>query len=680
MSSQRRYPGATPFTSRQEKIFYGRDKDIEKLLTLILVERKILLYSKSGLGKTSLLEAGVLPKLPPNYIPVSIRLFAYKEGAETPVERVINALKPVVGDLDSRSNAVLDTLAGSDKSNKTLWYYFKKLQLPEPKTSADGPENIFLLFFDQFEELFSFPQKDIEEFKTQIYELTELKVPDRYAVLIANGRQNNQELFSRETISNLHKKIDIKTVFAIRSDRLSQLNALSDKLPGIQNVFHELQPLSAEQTRQAIINPASDPDPGFETPPFSFQEDAINKIIKELSDGGRQNIETTQLQIVCHRIEEIAAIKKSGGPVQITVEDLPEFKNIFLNFYFDSINKLPEEKRANANRLIEDELIRNKQRISLDQEICKEYLDEHELRTLVDTHLLRAERNTFGRLSFEISHDTLVEPILESQKKYLDELEKIRLENERKEELRKLKEQQEIETREREAEFKRLREEQQRKEKERQRKIKWQRTIIAIVSVFLLISLAMIYRVDELRKNAENAEEKARNAEKEAVEAREDLIESEYSRNEASGSDFQQKAQYDRAVDSYSIAKNILDSADDRRNEMDRRIAECKRLIGIKGDNEGIINYADELVRKREYLLAMAEYNRVIEAGYDKVRVHAKRRDLERRAKTIFTKDLEDYMQMERDDWTDAWAAAWADTSRQRLERLNELYNKFSDP
>lgn len=665
MSNQRRYPGATPFTSRQEKIFYGRDKDIEKLLTLILVERKILLYSKSGLGKTSLLEAGVLPKLPANYIPVSIRLFAYKEGAETPVERVINALKSVVGDLDSRSNAVLDTLAGSDISNKTLWYYFKKLQLPEPKEATDEPENIFLLFFDQFEELFSFPQKDIEEFKTQIYELTELKVPDRYAVLIANGRQNNQELFNRETISNLHKKIDIKTVFAIRSDRLSQLNALSDKLPGIQNVFHELQPLNPGQTRQAIVNPAADADPGFKTPPFSFHEDALNKIIKELSDGGRQNVETTQLQIVCHRIEEIAAAKKTNGPVQITVEDLPEFRNIFLNFYFDSINKLPEEKRANAKRLIEDELIRNKQRISLDQEICREYLDEQELRTLADTHLLRAERNTFGRLSFEISHDTLVEPILESQKKYLDELEKIRIENERKEELRKLREQQELETREREAEFKRLREEQQRKEKERQRKIKWQRTIIAIVSVFLLISLAMIYQVNELRKDARIAEEKA-------LEAYEALRESEYSRNEASGSDFQQKAQYDRAVDSYSIAKNLLDSADERRIEMDKRIAECRRLIGIKGDNEGIISYADELIRKREYLLAMAEYNRVMEAGYDIVRIQAKRRDLERRAKSIYTKDLADYMEMQ--DY------AWADTSRQRLEKLNGLYNKFTSP
>ncbi len=62
----RRYPGALPFNSKQQNIFYGRDKDIEKLLTLIQVEKQVLLYSKSGLGKTSLLEAGVIPELPEN--------------------------------------------------------------------------------------------------------------------------------------------------------------------------------------------------------------------------------------------------------------------------------------------------------------------------------------------------------------------------------------------------------------------------------------------------------------------------------------------------------------------------------------------------------------------------------------------------------------------------------------
>lgn len=654
MAGQRRYPGATPFTSRQEKIFYGRDKDIEKLLTLIQVERKVLLYSKSGLGKTSLLEAGVLPKMPSNITPISIRLFAFKEGAETPVERVINALKQVIGDLDAESDNVIDKLAGGDQKNKTLWYYLKKAQLID-SSDETGQEKTFLLFFDQFEELFSFPQKDIDEFKNQIYDLTELKVPDRYAVLIAEGRQHNRDLFNRETLSILHKKIDTKTVFAIRSDRLSLLNKLSDKLPDIQNKFYELQPLDLNQAREAVVNPAADPDPGFATPPFTFHNDAINKIIRELSDGGKHNIETTQLQIVCHRIEEIAAEKKSKGPVQIEVEDLPEFKNIFLNFYMDSIKRLPEDKRADANRLIEDELIRNQQRISLDEEICKEYLEEQYLRVLVDTHLLRAERNTFGRFSYEISHDTLVEPILESQKKYLAELEKIRLEKERQEELRKLREQQEQEAREREEELKRIREEQQRNEKERQRKIKQQRTIIVIVSIFLMISIALgLFGYREMLR----AEEQQQVAEK----ALRDLKTSEFIKNYNDGRNFELNAQYQQAIDRYEIALQFLDSLDVR-----QRIEEASRLVNLKEEYQGIIGKAEDLLRRREYIAAMKAYNEALDKGYDSIGVQRRRIALRQRAIGVYEKDLSDYREMDDNDMID--------TTLSRIKRLNEAFN-----
>lgn len=653
MALLRRYPGATPFNSRQEKIFYGRDKDVEKLLTLIQVERKVLLYSKSGLGKTSLLEAGVLPKLPSNIIPVSIRLYAYKEGAETPVERVINALKQVLGNLDAGSDDVIDKLAGGDKKNKTLWYYLKKAQLIDSPNN-EGKEKSFLLFFDQFEELFSFPQKDIDEFKQQIYDLTELKVPDRYAVLIAEGRQHNREIFNRETLSVLHKKIDTKTVFAIRSDRLSLLNKLSDKLPDIQSIYYELQPLDLVQARQAVVNPAADTDTEFQTPPFQFHEAAINKIISELSDDGRQNIETTQLQIVCHRIEEIATEKKSNGPVQIEVEDLPEFKNIFLNFYMDSINKLPEEKRADANRLIEDELIRNQQRISLDEEICKEYLEEQHLRELVDTHLLRAERNTFGRFSYEISHDTLVEPILESQKKYLAELEKIRLEKERQEELRKLREQQEQEAREREEELKRIREEQQREEKERLRKIKQQRTIIVIVSIFLMISIALgLFGYREMLR----AEEQQQVAEK----ALRDLKTSEFIKNYNDGRNFELNAQYQQAIDRYEIALQFLDSLDVR-----QRIEEASRLVNLKEEYQGIIGKAEDLLRRREYIAAMKAYNEALDKGYDSIGVQRRRIALRQRAIGVYEKDLSDYREMDDNDMID--------TTLSRIKRLNEAF------
>lgn len=557
---QRRYPGATPFRKDQAGIFYGRDRDIEKLLTLIQVEKKVLLYSKSGLGKTSLLEAGIIPRLPETFVPVSIRFYAHSEDSISPVERVINAVINAMGNPEDFPETLVDHLDPDGKPS--LWKYFKKLQLSGFSQTKEGQDKIFLLVFDQFEELFSYPKDQIRDFKNQYYELTEQKVPDRYASLIAGARRKNRELFNREALTVLHKRIGVKTVFAIRSDRLSLLNELSDKITDIQHVFYEIKALDESQAREAITKPAKDPNESFETSPFTFNKEAIDKVISELTDKGKQSIETTQLQIVCHRIEEIAEEKHEAEEeltnVIIGVDDLPEFKNIFLNFYNDSINKIPEADRPQAKRLIEDELIRNGQRISLDENICKDYLDENKLKTLVDTHLLRSERNNFGRFSFEVSHDTLVEPILESRKKYQDELEKKRLEEKRQEELRKLREKQEQEKREQQEEMKRMKAEQERREKERARKLRQQRIITFIVTFFLLVSLGLGYWGFRNYCNASRQRDKALVKEQEANKNLIDFKNAQFADYFDNGNDAKSDANYDMAIRNYNLAKDWI--------------------------------------------------------------------------------------------------------------------------
>lgn len=579
---QRRYPGATPFTKDQAKIFYGRNKDIKNLLTMVRVEQKVLLYGKSGLGKTSLLEAGVIPKLPANYIPVSIRFYAKRSDSLSPVEGVLRVLENTLGELTNMPPDALDELETSEKERRTLWYYFKKLQLAraleaeeepdEPdEDDEDDPEKLeaklpktYVLVFDQFEELFSYSKAEINEFKQQFYELTEQNVPERIAELIAPARRKNREKFNRKTLSEIHRKTNVKTVFAIRSDRLSQLNQLSDKITDIQQIFYEIKPLNNDQAKETIVNPAKDPSTDFETSPYTFQKDAVDKIINELTkkDSGSENIETTQLQIVCHRVEEIAEQKRKDHPdkgqVEIQVDDLPNFKNIFLDFYEDSIQKLQETSRDKAKRMIEDELIRSKQRISLDENICKEFITGEELKLLVDTHLLRAERNSFGRFSFELSHDTLVEPILESRKKYQDELEKKRLEEKRQEELLKLRQKQALEKKKQDEEIKRIKAEQERKEKERIRKLRQQRLVTGIVTFFLLISLGLGYWGF---KNFCNASEQRDIALVKEHEANVNLINfknSQYEEYFGNGNDEMNDAAYDQAITNFELAKRWI--------------------------------------------------------------------------------------------------------------------------
>lgn len=55
------YPGPRPF-QRGERL-YGREREITELFYLLSAERIVLLHSPSGAGKTSLVDAGLVPRL-----------------------------------------------------------------------------------------------------------------------------------------------------------------------------------------------------------------------------------------------------------------------------------------------------------------------------------------------------------------------------------------------------------------------------------------------------------------------------------------------------------------------------------------------------------------------------------------------------------------------------------------
>jgi hypothetical protein len=405
----KRYPGISPFSTDQKDIFFGREEDINKLNKLILLRNQVLIYSKSGIGKTSLLNAGILPKLEEDFKILKIRFFAYdNDKSQSPINTIMQNLADVQIPGSDDTNSFLDKLIEGTNYKKTLWYYFKQIQFKNIHSRK------YILVFDQFEELFTYPINQINQFKEQLYELTRVNIPDKIMELIAE----KQDFDKDKDVDILYNDLTVKTVFAIRSDHLSFLNELTDKLHDIQEVFYELKPLNDSQAKQAIIKPAqkfSD----FESPPFEFDKKALETTIAALSNHGTQNIETTQLQIVCQKIEDIAIGKVSTGSESekliIFENDLPKFEDIFLSFYNDSIEKISCEKgndeQINARKFIEQQLIRNNQRISLDEIVCKDYVNINTLKSLVDSHLLRAEHNTTGGLSYELSHDTLISPV-----------------------------------------------------------------------------------------------------------------------------------------------------------------------------------------------------------------------------------------------------------------------------
>ena len=301
----------------------------------------------------------------------------------------------------------------------------------------------FLLIFDQFEELFSYPEEQQAQFRAEMAELLYKEIPQDVRLAAA--------ACTREQRAFLAAPFDAKVVFSIRADRLSLLDGMKDRLPAILHQRYELQALDARQAREAIVMPAALPVALLGAgagPEFEYGKDALEKMLRELSGkdaANRGRIEAFQLQIVCASIEKRVLER---GLATVTAADLPDFDTVYEDYYKDRIGELPPEEQLPARRVLEDGLLLvdaqtgDARRLSRDSVELAQSLGVSQdlLKNLERTYLLRRELNTLGGYNYEISHDTLIAPMLKSRKAREATLEQQRREQERVEALRRAKE------------------------------------------------------------------------------------------------------------------------------------------------------------------------------------------------------------------------------------------------
>lgn len=395
-----RYVGTLPFSQNESSIFFGRQDDISAFAQLLTLEKTVVLYSKSGLGKSSLINAGAIPRLEQETLltPVRIRFYAHnpKEKKEqlSPLASFVSSLDKHFKTTPASPTNPLDKIMQSE----TLWHYFKRLQFAN--------KNIEIIcFFDQFEELFTYPDEQINAFKEQLAEVLFTKVPQE----VRNALRQNPDALTPEETEILFSELEVRFCFIIRSDKLSLLNRLRDKIPTILKNYYELKPLTHEQASEAIEKPAQ-VQASFEneSQPFTFEKEAVGKIIEALSQNGKR-IESNQIQIICRAIEEKMKLEKKHI---VTVADVPNTNTLFGEFYEKTLRKISSHtKRAEVAKFIETEFVEDGRRMSIDEAKCKVAIGEDNLTLLLNEHLLRREPNNTDGFSYELAHDTLVEPI-----------------------------------------------------------------------------------------------------------------------------------------------------------------------------------------------------------------------------------------------------------------------------
>ncbi|UCH92163.1 MAG: tetratricopeptide repeat protein, partial [Candidatus Aminicenantes bacterium] len=223
---------------------------------------------------------------------------------------------------------------------------------------------------------------------------------------------------------------NIKVIISIREDYLGQLEEMYEDIPGILHHRLRLLPLSREQARQAILEPARVQDQAIKAAPLDFKPDALEMILDFLCkpkdrDSSRitHGVEPFQLQLLCRHLEEKARHKPDEKKGEIEKADLggePGMKKVLQNYYEDRLKELgPVWKRRRVRKLFTRGLITpSNRRLSLGVEdienrfkIKKGLLDD-----LVNHRLLRSEPR-LGSPYYELSHDSLIEPVRNSQKK-----------------------------------------------------------------------------------------------------------------------------------------------------------------------------------------------------------------------------------------------------------------------
>lgn len=398
-----RYPGIRSFERSEQHLFFGRARETQALYEAVKVKPLTVLFSQSGIGKTSLLNAGLVPMLEQNgYLPIVIRL---QDTSISPVETLQRVLSPY---LDRQK------LEQFGQQPYSLWEYVRACSFGErPVADSDVPvPAVPVLLFDQFEELFTHAAPARDALTLALSDLLNERLPERVREQL---RQHPRAQRSDELL-DWYTPLKIKIVFAIRADRLSDLDALKHHIPTVLHDRFHLKPLSHDNAREAIIRPAALPATAGFGPVFSYAPDAVQEMINAL-DNAQGEIESFQLQLLCSFLE--GKVKTAGQVITPADFGGKEGVDTILNDYYErEMAALDPAEQLAARRFIEEGLIVNGRRVGLPEgtELSRFGIGPDLLAKLLNSRLLRSETIHLGRI-YELSHDTLIEPILRSYEK-----------------------------------------------------------------------------------------------------------------------------------------------------------------------------------------------------------------------------------------------------------------------
>jgi WD40 repeat protein len=376
------YPGPDPFQRGQT--LYGRDQELRDLTDLLKSERIVLLYSPSGAGKTSLIQAALIPALeaakPKFHVLPPVRV-----GLERPPEAsganryLLSVLQSLEKDLPAEQQ-----MQPHEWAEPTLEGYLER----HTKTGAGG--DYVVLVFDQFEEILTVDPTDVAA----------------------------KEAFFRE-IGQVLRNGQRWALFAMREEFIAGLDPYLRLIPTRLVTTYRLDLLDEIDALDAIRKPAQAAGVEFTSGAGRMLVDNLRTVQVQRPDGSTAPtfgpyVEPVQLQVVCRRLWDGPALD-DGRIDEADVSSLGDVDNALRGYYADTVSSVASETGV-RERAIRDWV--DRQLITeggmrgqvLMGEGASHGLEDRAIWPLVDAHLVRAESRR-GATWFELAHDRLIAPV-----------------------------------------------------------------------------------------------------------------------------------------------------------------------------------------------------------------------------------------------------------------------------
>ncbi|HKQ04643.1 MAG TPA: hypothetical protein VJ464_05895 [Blastocatellia bacterium] len=414
------YRGIESFRYIDQRIFSAREDETWDLLSNILIYRGVLLYGDSGSGKSSLVNAGLIPgaleeKLIANRLRIQPR-----HGKEFKIERISTESEdkpPYLSSAFIEEGSDKDEALSLDISLGDFWERLQRLRkAPDEHQPLGEPRP--LLIFDQFEEFITIFEEALRGGETSEAKLAQKEAPGvQQAVLDTLTR-----LIDDDTLP-------VKLLFVFREDYLAKLNLLFQTCPDVLDQYVRLLPPRVEEAEKIIRAPFADdlksnfikdaPGEGGKEIPESLAK-TIAAQLRERSESGFINL--SELQIICRKLWEspdpVRLFEQKGGIQKILEDHWADVLAEMDELYDPAIALLSRMvTSSNTRNIISEPDLRDNEKVNFTPAQIDAALE-----ALVDRNLVRREpRNQI--YFYEIASEFLVPWIREKKTALLAKIE-----------------------------------------------------------------------------------------------------------------------------------------------------------------------------------------------------------------------------------------------------------------